>query len=138
MIDNIRKRLDLVRVLGLRANVDELERLLRVIERKNLSKIPEDWSRRRKGRSLSPGRRGLGAGYMFYNLQNEPLWSFNDSWYPVRAPHTRLHAGKTTAWDFDELALYEKDRECYVGTGMYDKVIAWDEGVRRDLQIVWT
>lgn len=50
--------LDIVHVLGSRANADELELLLRVIERTNFAMVTDSWSRRGERRSLAPRRRG--------------------------------------------------------------------------------
>lgn len=36
-------RLELVQLLGSRPNAEELERLLRVIERRNFASLPDDW-----------------------------------------------------------------------------------------------
>lgn len=62
---------DLVEVLGSRANGEDLERLLYVIDRTNFSSLPDDWSRRAKGRSLAPGIRGRGGDFLIQSLYNE-------------------------------------------------------------------
>ena len=107
MIANIRA-LDLPRVLGSRANADELERLLRVIERTDFSKLPNNWSRRGEGRSLAPGRRGAGADYLFYNPHNERAISYEDAYYLFRAPRARMPVGHPVGWDYEALALFER------------------------------
>lgn len=56
MISNIR-RLDLCVVLRSWANVDDVKRLLRVIERTNFQTLSDDFCKRCEVRSLAPGRR---------------------------------------------------------------------------------
>lgn len=63
MIQNIHA-LDLVCVLSSRANVDELERLLRVTERTDFTTLPDNWALRAAGRCLGPCRRVRGAYYL--------------------------------------------------------------------------
>lgn len=64
MIRNIRQ-LDLVMVLLSHENADDVERLLRVIERTNFVALKEKWYHRGEGRSLANGRRRRGAEYLF-------------------------------------------------------------------------
>lgn len=53
MIQNIPPP-DLARVLALRLNAEDIERLLHVMKRNNVTAFLDDWSYRRKGRSLAP------------------------------------------------------------------------------------
>lgn len=133
MIRNIRQ-IYLVRVLGLRANADALQRLLPVMERTNFSFLPDDWSRRGEGHSMAPGRRGSGADYMFYNPHKQPALAVNEVCLLVRAPRARLPAEHPVSWDFEALARFEceLDVEVGVGSGIHDHVIGWDGKVPVD------
>lgn len=106
MITNI-LILDLVRILGTRANVDELRWLLRVIETTNFSKLPASWLRRGEGRSLAPGRRCRGADYMFYNLHVERAIGYDEA-YLLSAPRARLPVSHSTVWHFHALGVFER------------------------------
>lgn len=55
------RELNVVLVLGSRANADEYERSLRVIDSTNFKTLPDRWSRRGDGRSLAPVRRCVSA-----------------------------------------------------------------------------
>ena len=69
LIDGIR-RLPLARVLGNQANADELLRLLLVIESTDFEELPNGWrsrTRRSDGKEFSPGRRGVGADWVYYD-----------------------------------------------------------------------
>ena len=64
LIEGIR-RLPLLLILGNRANVQELLRILRVIETTELDKLPATWrhrTRRKDGKEFSPGRRAVLTG----------------------------------------------------------------------------
>ena len=67
--DTIRdiRALDLVRVLGSQRNADELLRLLAVIESTDFKKLDPGWTARGRITSYSPGQRGPGADWVYYN-----------------------------------------------------------------------
>lgn len=69
-LEMIRKilRIDLLCVFRSRANAEELELLLRVIDHNDFSTLPDDCSRREEGRSLVPGRRGCWVATCFIIL----------------------------------------------------------------------
>lgn len=122
------RALDLVRVSGLVANANELECLLRVIDRTKVETLIDNWARRGDGRSLAPGRRRLGADYLFCNPHKERVMSTDDAWYFVRAPRARLPAGHPVGWDYEALAFERAiDGEVGVGTGMHGQVFGWDD-----------
>lgn len=66
MIRDIRV-LDLVRVVGSQRNADELLRLLTVIESTDFASLNPAWTTRGRITSYSPGRRGPGADWLYYN-----------------------------------------------------------------------
>ena len=69
LIEGIR-RLSLLQILGNNANVQELHRLLRVIETTEFEKLPPSWrhrTRRKDGKELSADRRGPGADWVYYD-----------------------------------------------------------------------
>ena len=65
-IEGIRA-LDLVRVLGNQANADECLKFLDIIEATNFAREPAQWRARQSGLSLSTGRRGAGADWIYFD-----------------------------------------------------------------------
>lgn len=92
MIQNIR-RFDLVQMLGSRENAEKLEKLLRVIERTNVTSLSDYWSRVDEMRNLTSGRLCRGDEHMFYCPHNECSSTYNEDWYLVFAPRVRLLIG---------------------------------------------
>lgn len=62
-----------------RANVDELERLVRLIEQTNFEMLLDSWYRRWEGRVLETGRLSLGADCMFFNQHNEDEFPYYEA-----------------------------------------------------------
>lgn len=80
----------------MRANADEHERLIHVIESNNFTTLLYSWPHRGESCSVASGRRGDGADCMFYN------------------PHRY----------FEVLAAYERDQpDSGAGNGMHNGVI---------------
>lgn len=94
------RQLDSVSVFGSHDDEDDVDHLIRVIERKNFSKLPEDWSRRGEERSLACGLRRRYAGYLFKNQKHERAMKHNEAWWLMRAPNPRLLVGHPVGWDF--------------------------------------
>ncbi|MEM9094860.1 MAG: hypothetical protein AAGC62_07800, partial [Pseudomonadota bacterium] len=69
LIEGIR-RLPLAEILGNQANANELRRLLDVIESTDFAELPPSWrlrTRRNDGKEFSPGRRGRGGDWVYYD-----------------------------------------------------------------------
>ena len=69
--------LPLARILGNQANAEECIRLLNVIDETDFNSLPSSWrhrTRRNDGKELSPGRRGNGADWLYYDpWQRQPI-----------------------------------------------------------------
>lgn len=122
------KSLGLCRVFRYRANADEVERLLCVIERIDFPILPNDWSLRPERRIIGPGRRDWGANYLLCNLHNKRVIPYNEASALVCASPVRLLPVNTVGWDFEALDTYERENDGRI-TGMNNQVIGWDEEV---------
>lgn len=58
----------------------------------------------------------------------------NETWHIVRAPRERLPTGNPAGWDFEALALFERELngEVGVGSGIHDPNIWWDDILKVD------
>lgn len=100
-------RFDLVHVLWSLANAEDLERLLRVIERTNFSTLPDVWSRGEEGSRLVHGQSGRWVDYLRQNPHNERVISYNEALHFVSATIAFLSAIHTVDWDFEALSFFQ-------------------------------
>lgn len=89
MIENI-SCVDLVQVLGFRANAEEIQWFLCVIEHNNVVSLSDYWSLRSKLRSLAPGQSGRSGNYLFQSPQKERALTYSDAWHFVHSRCARF------------------------------------------------
>lgn len=80
-------------VLVSRANVDEVDRLRRSLERTNFAALAGEWCLQGEGRSLDSGNRDHGVNYLFYNSHNERMISPDEAYNLIRMAQNRLPSG---------------------------------------------
>lgn len=102
MIENIRA-LDLIIPLGSQHNVDEVRRLLTVIENTDFSRYPSSWAARgTRAVDYSPGRRASGADYIYYDPWCRRMMSDSEHTAKMRESRRRRPVGYPTGYDFSE------------------------------------
>lgn len=102
--DTIRclRGLDLVGVLGNQENVDELHRLLDVIDSTNFNQLPESWRQRgERMHDYSPGRVGPGADWMYYDPWARRTVTEAVARQKAEEPRIPVPEGHPTGFDFD-------------------------------------
>lgn len=72
-----------------------------------------------------------GGDYWFINPHNESVLTVNEPWNLVHSPRGRLTAGHPVGWNFEALALFERELDVEVGVGseMHEQVIGCDDKV---------
>lgn len=116
--DSIRclRELDLSTVLGHQDNVDELHRLLDVIESTNFAELPSTWRQRgERAHDLSPGRVGPGADWVYYDPWRRQILTEVVARQKANEERPPIPDGHPTGFNFDfNAAGWNNENPAYV------------------------